>query len=232
LDPQRAAWNRQQHRLQEALAHPEKHPDWLQLFLDQHAQVHSSSISYPCTSSFEDEVLADVNEAGMRSIPPKMDHSIAWILWHLARCEDVTMNMLVAGTDQVFTQQDWKAKLNVPFVHTGNELDVQEIIRFNQAVDLEYLLEYRIAVGISTQRVVSQLTSMQLGQKVAPDRIRLVRQSGAVTSAADGIVNYWSKRTIAGLLLMPPTRHCFLHLNEATRVKKSLQSIYKPKNNI
>ena len=232
MDPQRAAWNRQQHQLHEALASPEKHPEWLQLFLDQHAQVHSSSISTSGTWSFEDEVLADVYEAGLRSIPPKMDHSIAWIVWHLARCEDVTINMLVAGTDQVFAQQDWKAKLNVPFVHTGNELDVQEIMRFSQAVDLAYLLEYRIAVGRSTRRVVSQLTSLELGQKVATDRIKQVRQSGIVTPEADGIVNYWSKRTIAGLLLMPPTRHCFLHLNEAMRVKKSLQSVYKPKNNI
>jgi hypothetical protein len=35
-------------------------------------------------------------------------------------------------------------------------------------------------------------------------------------------VDYWSRRTVAGLLLMPPTRHCFLHLNEALRIKHAL----------
>jgi hypothetical protein len=36
-------------------------------------------------------------------------------------------------------------------------------------------------------------------------------------------VDYWSKKTIAGLLLMPPTRHCILHLNEAMRIKEKLR---------
>lgn len=29
------------------------------------------------------------------------------------------------------------------------------------------------------------------------------------------VTDYWSRRTIAGLLLMPATRHNFVHLNEA-----------------
>jgi hypothetical protein len=46
---------------------------------------------------------------------------------------------------------------------------------------------------------------------------------GALLPEAIGILQYWSKRTIAGLLLMPPTRHNFLHLNEALRIKLKLQ---------
>lgn len=48
-------------------------------------------------------------------------------------------------------------------------------------------------------------------------------ETGAVTPEALEIVTYWSKRTIAGLLLMPPTRHNFLHLNEAFRIKSKLK---------
>ena len=33
------------------------------------------------------------------------------------------------------------------------------------------------------------------------------------------LVEYWSTRTIAGLLLMPATRHPLVHLNEAMRIK-------------
>jgi hypothetical protein len=58
--------------------------------------------------------------------------------------------------------------------------------------------------------------------KISPERILEVRRSGAMVSAAQGIVDYWSRRTVAGLLLMPPTRHCFLHLNEALRIKHAL----------
>jgi hypothetical protein len=36
----------------------------------------------------------------------------------------------------------------------------------------------------------------------------------------------WSKRTVAGLLPMPPTRHNFLHLNEALRIKQKLTNLW------
>jgi len=34
------------------------------------------------------------------------------------------------------------------------------------------------------------------------------------------VIDYWSGLTLAGLLLMPPTRHNFIHLNEALRLKQ------------
>jgi hypothetical protein len=60
-------------------------------------------------------------------------------------------------------------------------------------------------------------------QKVNPCRIEKVRNEGAVSTEAMEITNYWSKKTIAGLLLMPPTRHCILHLNEAMRIKQKIR---------
>jgi hypothetical protein len=36
------------------------------------------------------------------------------------------------------------------------------------------------------------------------------------------VLEYWGGLTYAGLLLMPPTRHNFIHLNEALRVKKKV----------
>jgi hypothetical protein len=42
----------------------------------------------------------------------------------------------------------------------------------------------------------------------------------AVVEAARGVVDYWGRLNIAGLLLMPPTRHCFVHLNESLRLKQ------------
>ena len=53
-------------------------------------------------------------------------------------------------------------------------------------------------------------------------RLQQVMAEGAIVEAASGIADYWGKRTIAGLLLMPPTRHNFVHLNEALRIKYKL----------
>jgi hypothetical protein len=222
MDPKRNAWNKQQHLLQMALSQPETHPEWITLFLQQHAQLHSSRLTNGEQWSFEDEVLNGMEDDQLRAIPFKAEHSIVWILWHLARCEDLTMNILVDGVEQVFERQGWKEKLHTPVIHTGNELDMQDIKQFSETIHVGHLKEYRAAVGAATRQAVSQLTSDKLRQSVNPARILKIRQSGAVLPEADGIVNYWSRRTIAGLLLMPPTRHCFTHLNEALRIRHLL----------
>ncbi len=224
MDPHRFAWNKQQHRLQTALSQPQEHGDWLALFLSQHAQVHSALLAFGESWSFEDEVLTGLGDDALRRIPAKGAHSLAWVLWHLARIEDVTMNMLVAGADQVFEDGGWLRKTDAPFSDTGNETDARRVAAFNQAINIDQLKAYRQAVGLGTRQVASRLTPDLLKQKVSPDRIQRVRRSGAVVASAEGIIDYWSKRTIAGLLLMPPTRHCFLHLNEALRIKKLLRT--------
>ena len=53
-----------------------------------------------------------------------------------------------------------------------------------------------------------------------PDRLERVLAEGAVTEAGRGVADYWAGLTGAGLLLMPPTRHALVHLNEAARIKQ------------
>jgi len=223
MDPNRASWNHQQHLLQRALSVPEKHPEYLSLFLSQHAQVHSSKMSYAGKWSFEDEVLNGMDDSSLRSFPPDGEHSIAWILWHLARVEDVTMNILVAGGEQLLEREGWLDKMGTNIKDTGNAANMEKIARLSQTLDIDNLMAYRIAVGQRTRQIVSQLTPNELRQKVHPDSIIQIRLTGSMVAGASDILDYWSKRTIAGLLLMPPTRHCFLHLNEALRIKRALK---------
>jgi len=60
-------------------------------------------------------------------------------------------------------------------------------------------------------------------QKVDPARLQRVWDEKAVVEAASGIVDYWGKRNVAGLLLMPATRHHIIHLNEALKLKRRRQ---------
>jgi hypothetical protein len=82
-----------------------------------------------------------------------------------------------------------------------------------------------VAVGRQTEKIAQKIDSSEIKQKVSSSRLELLLQEGAVVEDAKGIVDYWSKRTIAGLLLMPPTRHCFIHLNEALRIKKKVMKL-------
>jgi hypothetical protein len=80
-----------------------------------------------------------------------------------------------------------------------------------------------LAVGRRTREIVKQLQPAELKQKVEPSRLQQVLDEGAVVEAARGIVDYWSKRNTAGLLLMPATRHNLIHLNEALQIKRRCQ---------
>ena len=69
---------------------------------------------------------------------------------------------------------------------------------------------------------ISGLSPEDLKKKVDPQRLQRVLAEGAVEPAAMGLIEYWGGRSVAGLLLMPPTRHNFVHLNEALRLKQKI----------
>lgn len=222
MDANRRQWNEGQQKLQRALKEND-HPKVIELFLIQHARVHSAKVSKAKVWSFEDEVLNDLTEEQFRCISPGGEHSIAWIIFHLARCEDVTMNLLVAGTPQVFIKDGWHKKMNATIIHSGNSMDDREMAAFSAQVDIAALRAYRQSVGRRTRTIVKKLKPEQFKQKVDPARAQRIMDEEALLPEAVAILNYWSTRTIAGLLLMPPTRHNFLHLNEASRIKQKLQ---------
>jgi hypothetical protein len=145
-----------------------------------------------------------------------------WVLWHLARIEDVTMNLLAAGSEQVLTSGDWASRLKTEYKETGNALDRKGIEELSRSIDTGELRAYRCAVGRRTREVVQALTTEDLGRKVDSRRLDRSVDEGAVVDSTRWLVEYWGKKTIGGLLLMPPTRHNFVHLNEAERIGKKV----------
>jgi len=195
----------------------------LRLFLSQHAMLHSKKVDPSGPGSFEDEVLDDLPEEQVRSIPEGYEHSAAWLVWHMARCEDLTMNLLVAGTSQILSQEGWLERIQSPVRDTGNAMDEAAVTNFSKAVDIQALRAYRLAVGLRTREIVQGLQPGDLKRKVEPARVQQVRDEGGVVAAAESILEYWSRRDVAGLLLMPATRHNLIHLTEALQLKRKLE---------
>jgi hypothetical protein len=214
----RKSWNENQKELRRHLLKPDSLNDAIDLFLCQHGVLHTAAIAPGTPWSFADEVLADLNEEQIRRIPANSDHSIAWCFWHMARIEDVTMNVLVDGRPQLLHQESWPERMKIAGQDTGNAMDKTAIHQLSAEIDLDALHAYRLAVGRRTREIVSGLTTALLKQSVEPDRLQSLVDQGAVPPNS-GLLSYWGNRTIAGLLLMPPTRHNFVHLNEALNLK-------------
>ncbi|AKG33901.1 hypothetical protein VK70_04320 [Paenibacillus durus ATCC 35681] len=162
----------------------------------------------------------------MRCYPvhsPDTRNSIVWHLWHSARIEDITMNMLVAETGQVLDTDGMPQGLNIRFLHSGNEMTEEEMTELSAGIAIEGLLAYRRAVGRRTNEIIASMEPGQFRQKVDAGRIKAVRDQGAVTEKAGWLTDYWSGKTIGGLMLMPASRHNFVHLNKAVRIKSKLK---------
>ena len=215
--------NQQQTKLRDALANSDQHEKAIKLFLRHHAMLHSAKMAEMDLWSFEDAILDDMPEEQIRRIPQNCEHSVAWCFWHIARIEDVAMNMVVAGSPQIFSQDDWPMRMRVTFRDAGNDMTEEEILALSAAIDIEALRSYRVAVGQRTRQIVQNFQPEDLKRKADPQRIQLVMEEGALAEVSRGIAEYWSKRDMAGLLLMPASRHHITHLNEALNLKKKRQ---------
>jgi DinB superfamily len=227
LSSSRSLLLRRQTQLRDLLADPARFADAISLFLPQHAALHSARMAQTGEWSFEDAVLDDLSPDQLRRLPPvkasgEVPHSLAWLVWHMTRCEDITLNRLVAGQPQVLLREGWLARLNTAARDTANAMTPAEVAEFSRQVDLEALRQYRLAVGRSTQQIARSLQPADLKRKVLPERMRQIWDEGAVVEAAHVVPDYWAKRDVAGLLLMPATRHLLSHWNEALAYKSKL----------
>jgi len=222
MDPRRKYWNQQQQTLRQSLAVGGIFPKPIEIFLSQHAMLHAAGMSKMGLWSFEDGILDGLAADQVRIIPSNSDHSIAWVVWHMTRIEDATMNLLVAGSPQVLLGENWLERMEIPMRDTGNAMDATGVANLSAAVNVLALRDYRRSVGRRTRAIVKHLQPQELQQKVEPARLGQMTAQGAVRAEAGRLLEYWCGLSISGLLLMPPTRHSFVHWNEAQRIKQKI----------
>ncbi|MBE9524852.1 MAG: DinB family protein, partial [Chloroflexi bacterium] len=194
LEVFRKRLDQQQTKLCQVMLDVNQHEKATALFLSQHAMLHSAKMTPSSTWSFEDTVLNDMSDEQIRHIPKNREHSVAWLIWHIARIEDVAMNLLVAGSPQTIHVGKWFLPMKVKSHDTGNLMNPENIVQLSATVDIDVLLAYRSAVGCRTREIVLQLSPADLKQKVESARLQKVLDEGAVVEAASDLIEYWRKR--------------------------------------
>jgi hypothetical protein len=162
---------KQQTELRRVMMDVNQYDQAMRLFLSQHAMLHSAKVAQRVPWSFEDEIFNDVSEVQLRRIPQNCDHSIVWLIWHIARCEDITMNLLVAGSPQILNQDNWLGLMKIKVHDTGNAMDKNDVSKFSTAINIEALRAYRLAVGRRTREIIKKLRPETLMEKVEPARL-------------------------------------------------------------
>ena len=137
--------------------------------------------------------------------------------------EDITANILIRNGKQVLNGT-WLKKLKSAFRDTGNAMTKDEILNLSRSLNMDALRSYRNAVGSRTREIISSLKVTDLKRKMNPESDRRILAEGGVTEHKDSVwlLDFWGKKTVVGILLMPITRHQILHLNDCVKLKEKI----------
>src|SRR2546425_13356148 len=81
------------------------------LLLEEHNRVRSAAVGGDKMSGAE-RAWGGLTDEQMRVRPREDLNSLAWLMWHIARAEDIFVNVAFAGRPQVF-DDGWTGKLAV-----------------------------------------------------------------------------------------------------------------------
>ena len=166
-----------------------------------------------------DPAIEQLGEAQMRGRPHPGANTIAWLIWHMARIEDVGVNRLVDDRPQVL-EDGWVARLGVGRRDVGTGMSDAEVDELSRRVDLDALSGYWDAVTRRMPEVVANLRGSDLGAIVPKERVeRVATAEGAVAPGAEWLTEFWAAgRTRAWVLAQTPLLHVYGHYFEARAV--------------
>ena len=72
----------------------------------------------------------------MRVRPGKGLNSLVWLLWHMARVEDVAVNLVLIAGRQVL-DDGWSSRLDVPRTDVGRGMTEDEVVDLTARADIE-----------------------------------------------------------------------------------------------
>jgi hypothetical protein len=189
------------------------------LFLDQHAAVHSAAVGGNKMSAAE-RTLGGLSDEQLRVRPREDLNSLAWITFHIARAEDVFLNPILAGRPQVFDDA-WAKKLGVTRKDFGIGMTSAEVSELTRQVDLGALREYRDAVGQRTRDIVGGWAAKDWEGSTTPEAVQQAAAQGAFGARAETLVKVFSGRPRAALLSGIALFHAAGHLGEANTIRSA-----------
>jgi DinB superfamily len=184
--------------------------DALEFFLVRYDQIHRV---------YGDPAFKQLTEAQLRGRPHPGANTIAWLVWHMARVEDVGVNRFATDGSQVL-DDGWVARLGVGRRDVGTGMSDAEVDEFSARVDLAALRGYWDAVTRRTPEVVASLGDGDLRAIVPKERVeRVATAEGAVAAGAEWLTEFWAGgRSVAWVLAQTPLLHVYGHYFEARAV--------------
>jgi hypothetical protein len=175
-----------------------------------------------------DTLFSELPDAHLRGRPHAGVNTIAWLLWHSARIEDVALNRFLADRPQVLAD-GWLDRLGVGRRDVGTGMNDAVVDELSARIDLGALRGYRDAVTARTLAVIETLRGVDLEAPVPGERVKaVVLLEDAVAPGAEWLTEFWAGgRSRAWILAQTALLHPFGHYYEA-RVTAGLWGVRSP----
>ncbi|HEX9819764.1 MAG TPA: DinB family protein [Methylomirabilota bacterium] len=189
-----------------------------EFFLVQHGRLHAADVGGP--GSMWDRVAGGLTDDQTRRRPPGMN-SLAWLVWHTARTEDVVINLVVTDGRQVF-DGTWAKRLGVARGDIGTGMTDAEVDDLGVGLDLPAARAYRTAVGRRTREVVTALPAAAWSETVTAVDVGRAVTAGAFGPNAAWVEKIWAGVSRANRLGATAIAHNAMHLGEAVAIRGQL----------
>ena len=187
------------------------------LFLDQHAAMHSVAVGGNKMSAAE-RTFGDVTDEQMRVRPREDLNSLAWLMWHIARAEDIMVNAVLATHPQVFDDA-WKKRLGITRPDFGIGMTSAEVTELTGQIDPGALRAYRDAVGLRTRELVGAFKPQDWDGAVTTEAIERAAAAGAFGARTAQLSKAFPGRPRAAVLSGIALFHSAGHMGEAATVR-------------
>jgi len=188
------------------------------LFLDQHAAMHSAAVGGNKMSASE-RAFTGVSDEQMRVRPREDLNSLAWLVWHIARAEDIFINSVLGGRTQLFDDESWAKRLAVVRRDFGIGMTSAEVTELTRQIDVGMLREYRDAVGRRTREVIGGFKPQDWEGTVSVEAVQRAAGEGAFGVRTEQIVKAFPGRPRSAILSGIALFHPAGHIGEAATVR-------------
>lgn len=178
----------------------------------------------PLHGMMTDRLFADLTEAQLRA-RPQGQNSIAWLVWHVARAEDIGVNAFAYDRPQVFDEGDWAKRIGSGRRDLGTSMTSDEVTALSDHADVGALADYWRAVGARTLETVKRDGDRGWADAVDPARMRrIICDDGDYGPRVDThrVQTFYAGMTRAWAVGHLALTHTFMHVGEATVVRGML----------
>lgn len=163
---------------------------------------------------FEQSIRSVFTPEQMKERIDESGNSIAWLMWHVARTEDLIIQTIFQGKPQLFESDGWASRLGIDETLIGTGFGDEEVVEFTKALNVEAADEYWQATAKASYHWLKSITPDDLDG--VPDIDARLADAPPVLrgEANEGLWAFWRGRTNAFLFTGPIISHGYIHVGE------------------